>query len=1557
MKKLLLFITALMPVFVCSSTYAIEKENGIYQIGTAQDFRDFAEIVNDGEVTANAVLTADIDLGMNVLMVGTNDSDKAYQGTFDGKGHTIKINLFPEENYAALFRYVGWRAVVQNLKVESTIKSAYKCAAGIAGCVRGTIRNCWADVKIISTVPDGDGTHGGIAATCTSGAIIESCLAKVIIDGETTTNCGGIVGWANSMPNIVNCLVISDGSNFSLANDSSRNICRNDDKVKSIDLASYNRDSYNNRPGPSCYNNYVTNQWETTTHNPSVTVVPFADLATGRICYQLNNDQSRIAWVQEIGVDPFPIPAVFGGKQVYASGPTDCNGKADGELTFSNSGVDQCEKHEFDKYGICTNCGLYNFHYFEYDDPTKFDPVSRSVLLGSKEDIDLAEGMNRIVNGFKLHMCMVNDIEYKAAPGHYIFNTNDWIEGNFDGGGHALTIEMTEVGNYASFLPKMTGIFENVIMHGSISTNGMYASSVTSYTYKDKVTIRNVFSDIELNCCKDDDNTSAGIVGVAGSKIHIENVIYAGNINGVAGGNSQNFAGICGWTSGHANLSNCAFLGTFNNVHGDCKTISRNPANVYCENVYSLNDYGFGDNDMFILLANGQESVVNGELAFLLNACQQGGGNFYQKIGEDLMPMPIKKEGALVFANASEYRCDGLPLSETIYSNTYPVGQVVPDHQYDEGFCTVCGGIQEDFMTPVDGWFEISNGAELVWWSNYAAKHLDASARLTDDIDMSGYCDRWANVGTEGAPFYGNFDGQFHTISNLVVDKPQSNGVGLVAVMNSLPSNGFGGLTDEAARNAEGVYIKNVTLDESCSLTGKGYVALVGMTAPWAGHVNIKGVMMCGDVKAAAGPNAAGVFGCVMGSACHVTIDNCGMVGDVFGPKENGSFSSWLGDWAEVTNCFAVGEVEGKESDARYFARYGNSRVNDNIKNCYSRYGTQVPTIKEEDIANGKLTYILNGDQNQINFYQTIGEDKYPTLNSSRGIVYAYYIPSDDTYCYSNDRSCVNAVDQSIAAGNSSVMEINVKNYEADLVGFQMDLTLPEGVSVDKTGCALSSRITDEDQELVIGKLENGNYRIMSTSLSLTPISGNDGTLLTLKLNATEGCVGGQATISNIRFSTSESEKIIMDDETFDISVLYNLSYIVNGEEYKALSIPYGTTLTPESNLTREGYTFSGWSEIPETMPAKDVVVTGTFTINSYNLTYMVDGEEYKKISVVYGTTITPEEPTKEGYTFSGWSELPETMPARDLVVTATFTINSYNITYMVDGEEYKTSSVVYGATITPENEPKRGGYTFGGWSEIPETMPADNVVITGRFYLYGDVNTDEEVDVVDVVDIARFVVATPSEWFRERLADLNFDTTVNITDAVTLVNHIAGDQNFVKALALPEKSYKYDRCHLQLLSAGQNALSLCLNGEADFTAFQFDVDVPDGSDISAVRINGMRKDGHQLLFNKVDENRYRVTALSLSNAVFKGSEGELLQFGVNGKPMDDICVHDIHFVTTNGKDIIFDSLYVDGNETGISDVNVNGNNDVIYDLQGRKLSKAQRGVNIINGKKVLVNK
>ena len=981
-KKLLnLCLVSLLSV-VSTAAWALSEVNGVYQIGTAEDLKAFAELVNGGEGQPylNAVLTADIDKGSDGTMIGRNGLD--YQGCFDGAGHTITINTFSgDTDGTAIFRNVGDNALIKNLKVQGTITSEKKYASGIAAWSAGTIMGCYVDVNVVSSMA-GDATHGGIVGVSYQGSMIENCLAKFTINGATTQNSGGIVGWCDGRTNVINCLVINDGSNLDLSNGGSGTIGRNDGNLQTVNMESYLQDIYGNRPSGASTNNYATNAWGNT---KCVTIVPYDGLADGRICFQLNTDQSNIAWVQDLSKDPFPVPAAFGTAQVYASGPTDCDGKSEGELTFSNTPSNAiATAHAYDKFGICEKCGCFKINALERDMKDGY------YLIKTPEDIDIAEGWNRITNGARFSLKLANDLEYKAEPGRYIFNVSNWFDGNFNGDGHELTIEMTEMtGNNVALFPKYAGRrFENVIMHGTFETSGQYAGSVAGQTYRDRVNIINVFSDIEINTTHPGDNTSGGLIGIVESKTQVENTIYAGNINGNPE-TTECLAGFCGWSSAQTYYTNCAFLGTLNGAIGDSKTLSRNPSNITCTNVYIANSYGYEDEEKATLIENA-EDIESGALAYALNGNEGGVERFYQKIGEDLMPMPIKKEGALVYASASEYRCDGQPIGETVYTNSPSGSAVIPPHNYDEGFCTVCGGLQEDFLTPVDGWYEISNGAELLWWSHYASKHLDASAKLTDNIDMDGYSERWADVGTEGAPFYGNFDGQYHTISNLVVDKPNTNGVGLVAVMNSLPSKGFGGISDADARAAEGVYIKNVVLDESCSLLGRGYIGIVGMTAPWAGHVTISGLMMCGDVTANGGPNASGVFGCVMSSTCHVTIDRSGMVGNVYGPKENGSFSGWLGSYAEVTNCFAVGEVEGIQSEDRYFARHGDSDAV-HITNCYALHGTQVPTVSYEDFESGALAWKANGSQFRTSYwYQNIGEDFYPFPDPTHGtVIYA----------------------------------------------------------------------------------------------------------------------------------------------------------------------------------------------------------------------------------------------------------------------------------------------------------------------------------------------------------------------------------------------------------------------------------------------------------------------------------------------------------------------------------------------------------------------------------------
>ena len=249
----------------------------------------------------------------------------------------------------------------------------------------------------------------------------------------------------------------------------------------------------------------------------------------------------------------------------------------------------------------------------------------------------------------------------------------------------------------------------------------------------------------------------------------------------------------------------------------------------------------------------------------------------------------------------------------------------------------------------------------------------------------------------------------------------------------------------------------------------------------------------------------------------------------------------------------------------------------------------------------------------------------------------------------------------------------------------------------------------------------------------------------------------------------------------YKANLKYTVTFMVDGQVYQTSELKEGEVITQASAPEKEGYTFSGWSEIPATMPAHDVVVTGTFSVNSYKLTYQVDGVEYKTLNVNYGVALSLEQaPVKEGYTFSGWSEVPATMPAHDVVITGTFSVNSYKLIYLVDGETYKIATVNFGSALAAEQVPSKEGYTFSGWSEIPATMPAHDVVITGTFsinsykvtFMYGDnvlktitVEYGATIPLPTSLDSERYTLV---EW-------LEVPTTMPAHDVTIYANYVDG--------------------------------------------------------------------------------------------------------------------------------------------------------------------------------------
>ena len=189
------------------------------------------------------------------------------------------------------------------------------------------------------------------------------------------------------------------------------------------------------------------------------------------------------------------------------------------------------------------------------------------------------------------------------------------------------------------------------------------------------------------------------------------------------------------------------------------------------------------------------------------------------------------------------------------------------------------------------------------------------------------------------------------------------------------------------------------------------------------------------------------------------------------------------------------------------------------------------------------------------------------------------------------------------------------------------------------------------------------------------------------------------------------------------------VTYKDGDSEYAKQVLPSGTLATrPDAPAATPGYTFDGWNKADGTAwnyasdkVTDNITLYAKRTANTYTITFdTAGGSEIAPITQDYGTAITvPADPTREGYTFIGWDrEIPTTMPAENMTVTAQWKINRYTITFdTAGGSEIAPITQDYGTAITAPADPTREGYTFIGWDrEIPATMPAENITLKAKW-------------------------------------------------------------------------------------------------------------------------------------------------------------------------------------------------------------------------------------------------
>ena len=326
----------------------LKQDGDFYLISNADELRLFASMVNGGQPSISAKLTADIELNnttgwenwgntppANSWTPIGNSWENQFTGTLDGDGHSVSgIYINSTEIYQGLVGYLGSGGTLQNLGVKASyIKGGYS-VGGVCGRNDGTVTNCYNTGNVT-----GNSTVGGVCGENYFGTVT-NCYNTGSVTGSndvggvcgynnrTVTNCyntgsvegtervGGVCGY-NYGATVTNCY--NTGS-VTGSNDVGGLCGRNDGTVNNC----YNTGSVtgSNDVGGLCGQNYatVTNCYYLNTCGAAGegTSKTADEFASGEVAWLLQNGQTEQVWGQTIGKDDYPVPTSDASKKVYA---------------------------------------------------------------------------------------------------------------------------------------------------------------------------------------------------------------------------------------------------------------------------------------------------------------------------------------------------------------------------------------------------------------------------------------------------------------------------------------------------------------------------------------------------------------------------------------------------------------------------------------------------------------------------------------------------------------------------------------------------------------------------------------------------------------------------------------------------------------------------------------------------------------------------------------------------------------------------------------------------------------------------------------------------------------------------------------------------------------------------------------------------------------------------------------------------------------------------------------------------------------------------------------
>ena len=738
-------------------------EKDCYEIASKADWKAFCALVNGGQNAIDAKMTADVDLGEDIMMLGHG---KNYSGTFDGQNHTLKINWNSGDRpWIAPFQTVDG-ATIKNLRTEGVINSSTHFLSGLIYDAYGTttISGCVSNVNIISSYT-GQGCDAAGMIECVrqnAKATITDCIVKGKFHATTEKgkeSMGGFVCSQYGKCTLTNCLYVGENNatgGYTFASDS-------DPKATT---------TLNN-----CY--YLN-----TCGKAQGDKITEAQLRNGYVAYKLQKGRESQVWGQTLGTDNEPQLTADAAKKVCKVDFAYKNNVRATRYANSGKGIHGGLPTAEELLGTGYNPKMtyaLNFVNFTANTPVTEDKsvdvtVTGTFDIASKEDwkafCDLVnDGQNAVDAKMTADVDLGTEILMVGYDKRY--------SGTFDGQGHTLKFDWNagEDNKIAPFRRVKDATIRNLRTQGKITTKSSGLSGMV-YAALGTTTLTGCISDVDItggsgrNASK-----AAGMLQTVApyASVQITDCLVKGRITDNSDEDERAMAGFVLYKVGTYTLTRCLYVGKNNATNEHSKTFgTESGISATFTDCYYLNTCGKKQGTKIT-----EEQLKSGEVTKKLQADRTDKCYWAQQLGEmpDFYNAADKAKANYVYYDAAKngWACDDFRLTDeqplpigldftatkATYDRTLAAGKATLCLPYElpvQGFRAYTLADRQESRTAVH--FKEVNGT-LEAYSPYLLT-ADAPARL-DGENLQVKADRSSIVLSAGNYY---FKGAVHDVVN-----------------------------------------------------------------------------------------------------------------------------------------------------------------------------------------------------------------------------------------------------------------------------------------------------------------------------------------------------------------------------------------------------------------------------------------------------------------------------------------------------------------------------------------------------------------------------------------------------------------------------------------------------------------------------------------------------------------------------------------------------------------------------------------------------------------------